>query len=295
MTQEQFQGYSLVEVMIALSLALLILASGYHWYLSLMVQQQRIEQYSNIRLRGEAAMNLIASSISNTGSWAGVDYLFAHNALATLNKDWCQLSQLPVITDDHGFAVAIEAFIVPSKSHEMGCIGTATHPLLSDSPVLQLHELTGPVATKPDKGVIWQQTLSNGAVNYWSYQSEWLFLVHDGKTVGLMRLYADADGVKGATGGVLIQAITRLNMQFGLCSSRGTLNWKKLSQMTAQNWAKVRMVHLGLLAQALSPDQKYLNTNQYILAGVRVGPFNDHYRRIAFNQLIALSPGAGPC
>ncbi|CAG9295813.1 prepilin-type N-terminal cleavage/methylation domain-containing protein [Celerinatantimonas diazotrophica] len=295
MKQMQSRGYSLVEVMIALSLALLILAGGYHWYLNLLVQQQRIVQYANIRLRGEAAVNLIAYSITNTGSWAGLNDLFNEKTLVGLNQDLCQLAQLPVISDEDGFAAVIEAFAVPSNTSQMGCIGTHTHPLLSGSPVIQLRELTGPVTTKPDKGVIWQKTQSNGAVNYWAYQSEWFFLVHDGKKIGLMRLYADADGVKGATGGVLIQAITQLNMQFGLCSASGELTWVALSQMDRQSWVKVRMIHLGLLAQALNPDPSYLNTNQYTLAGKRVGPFNDHYRRIAFNQLVALSPGEGPC
>lgn len=288
-------GYSLLEVMIALSLALLILAGGYHWYLSLTEQQQRLDQYSNIRMRAEAAMNLMASSIANSGSWGGLNYLFENADLSTLNQDWCELSQLPVLTDDDGFAVAIEAFTTPSDASELGCLGSQTHPLLADSAVLQLRELTGPVTSKPDEGVIWQSTQNDGTVYYWSYQNEWFFLVHDDESVGLMRLYADSDGVKGATGGVLIKAITQLNMEFGLCSSSGDLNWLTLSQMDALSWEKVRIVHLGILAQALSPDQSYLNTNQYTLADETFGPFNDHYRRVALNQLIPLSPGESPC
>ncbi|MFM2486491.1 PilW family protein [Celerinatantimonas yamalensis] len=289
------QGFSLVEVLFSLSIALILLAAGYHSYVTVQRQRLSAHQRGELRLTETAAMQAIGHWLRHASDFALLRFAPPIHLPAAMANDSCHIPQLPLQFNSERMPVPIQALNVSKDVTAMGCLGSVTHPLVGGSSILVIHAISGPSQHHLSQAISWSvKSGKAGDVHYWAYQPQWLFIVKDGQTTGLMHLYRDIQGIKGAKQGIFIRGVEKMLMKFAICSPNG-LRWRTLQAMRPDDWTQVQLVQLGLLVRARNKAANYTNQRIYQLAGTKVGPFNDHYRRVAENRLIALSSETSLC
>lgn len=87
----------------------------------------------------------------------------------------------------------------------------------------------------------------------------------------------------------LVEGVEVIKLSYGEdtdTTKDGVPNIYRTSPSAVANWRKVLTVRVGLLVRTPATVDQENDTRTYDLAGVTVGPYNDKYRRRAFNSTI---------
>jgi type IV pilus assembly protein PilW len=91
----------------------------------------------------------------------------------------------------------------------------------------------------------------------------------------------------------IAEGIEALRLQYGIdTSGDGVANQMVALPANLGEWSSLISVEVGLLARNVEPSNGYSDTKTYTLSGVSVGPFNDRFKRHAYTTLArAVNPG----
>ncbi|NIZ06265.1 PilW family protein [Pseudoalteromonas sp. HF66] len=317
-------GFTLVEVMVALFIGGLVLGGVMFTYISMKVTTKDTMAIGELQETGRLALNIMQRDIEQIGFWG----TFYEDSFSSDNTDTTRVNNpgndcsaglnnasFPDANANTNFrsVYAIEA----SSANALGCINDANQ----NSDILQVKFLEGlqiqPNSTNNRKfyfvaeqefGLFSRGPIAAGAINgnatIWRYRhhvyyiSEQTFSFNK-KTVKVpalkrMRLTVNA-GMRKET---IMEGVENLHFVFGLDTTNNSRvdTYKSITDMTESDWENRRgilTVQVFLLARTLMPDANLKVTNQTYTLGEgtsgRVLKFNDNYRRALFTTTIRLN------
>ncbi|CAG9000188.1 MAG: hypothetical protein CENE_02178 [Candidatus Celerinatantimonas neptuna] len=294
-------GFTLIEMMISISLSVLLFLGGYHVYFEYIHQNMVIHQLADIQLRGEAALQLLTDNIREAGFWGELTPLPVSAVQWRLPavRYYCDISSLNHVDypSKSKWPLPLIVSDVPLGYRKRGCVGSARVPLVAHSLIVSVLHLSGPYSrdrssivhlkTFLKRGMFTTQqnnlsTSSKGQL--WRYQHQWFFITRNKQVPELRRVYLSNKGIEGENQGAIVKGIERIEARLAVCR-KGRLIWLQVKQLSDDDWSRLVALHLGLLVRALHPDSGYINDHLYQIAGVKVGRFHDHYRRLSMEQV----------
>lgn len=299
-----YRGFTLIEVMISISLSVLLFLGGYHAYFEYSHQNRVIYQLADIQLRGEAALQLLTDNIREAGFWGEL------TAFPVSSVQWhipperyhCNISSLSHVDypSKRQWPFPLIVSDVLSGHAKQGCVGSTRSPLVARSQIISVIHLSGPyvsdnrstphLITSLKTEIFSQQNYvtvpKNGRL--WRYRHQWFFITKNKGIPGLRRVYLSNKGIEGENQGVIVKGIESMEVRLAICR-KGRLSWMQVKQLQSGDWAHLVALHLGILVRALLPDSRYVNDQDYQLAGVKLRKFHDHYRRLSLERVIWLA------
>ena len=105
----------------------------------------------------------------------------------------------------------------------------------------------------------------------------------------LNRLELDPNAAGGWSMVSLVEGIERLRVEYGLdADGDGAPDSYVLTTATAVNWSKVVSLNVGLLARNTRATQGHIDKKTYQLATLNVAAMNDQFKRHAYNGVVRL-------
>ena len=292
-------GFSIVELMIVITLGLMITAVIGSIFISGNKNYNQDDRYARMQENGRFAMNLVAQDLSMAGFWG---YLTENtSSVAILGADNCGI--VLNITSPVGLVNSPTA-TAANTAHS--CISAST--FVANTDVLTVKRVKGSPVTSLSTSKAYlivdgtAGNLSSGISTYDSTKNYWLYQPHiyyianktisSGTTVPtLYRKYLVA------TSGSfdyeeLIEGIENIQVQFGIDSDAtadGVPNYFTSSPSSTE-LAKAYVARISILARTLTPDPdtSYQNTSTYDLGEGAIPQFNDRYQRVVFTSTVAL-------
>lgn len=318
-TARSAQGFSLVELMVAMLLGLVVAGGASAVYLASKQSLTETEQVAGLSENGRFALQLIGNAARHIGFYGGA---------SPSDIRW-DASLGAVVGDCTGGAQAFDTansiFAVRATSASvLGCItdavpntdvlvikGVEPSPQWDADPEDPAAELDGeisfPAGAWSDEEVY---VISNGEAGIlldgadtppdvgegsefafgtaWPYRLQ-IFYIRDGDTPTLARKVLTWDGTAGAMTvdtQDLVQGVENMRFLFGY-DSTGNGRVDTLSNLTDVNtagaWSQVISLQAFILLRSESPDPGYENEKTYQLADVAVTPA-DNIRRILLHS-----------
>lgn len=94
---------------------------------------------------------------------------------------------------------------------------------------------------------------------------------------------------------MVVSGIEQMQFEYGVTNTDGTTQYFTANNISgshsatgATDWDKVSSVRIWLLARNSMPENGYSNTNTYILSNRHYGPVNDGFRRQVFTSVVQL-------
>lgn len=316
-------GFTLVEMMVALFIGGLVLGGVMFTYISMKVTTKDTMAIGELQETGRLALNIMQRDIEQIGFWGTFyeDSFSSDNTRVSVNNPGNDCSaglnnaSFPDANANTNFrsVYAIEA----SSANALGCINDAEE----DSDILQVKFLEGlqiqPNRTRSDTfyfvaeqefGLFTRGTIAaasiNGNATIWRYRHHVYYISEQTFTFNKKRVKVPAlkrmrltvnDDMRKET---IMEGVENLHFVFGLDTTNNSRvdTYKSIADMTETDWENRRgilTVQVFLLARTLMPDANLQVTNQkYTLgegASSRVLTFNDNYRRALFTTTIRLN------
>lgn len=304
-------GFSLVELMIALLLALLLLGLILTTFSSLQASSTQTRQLAVLQQNGQLVLNLLHNELQNGGFWGGQSLQEISNARSSkaAPSNDCFEDGL----DTGSFPRPHQPFIsmfanTATGARQLNCL----HNLLPNSEFLQLKRSTGlQVNTGSMRSnrfylqTDWQQSrfvdidsVQNNAVLLFPYQHSVLYIQLQqvsGQSVPVLmrkRLVRNAAGAASIATDSVIDGVERLHFEFLIDSNLdGRPNYSlATSEMTDAHWlqqqSRIVAVQYHVLLRALEPDRSYRNNRHYQLGKVSFTAQGDHYRRLLLSGAV---------
>lgn len=304
-------GVSLVEIMIAMLLALLLLALILTAFSSMQSASTQTRQLAFLQQNGQLVLNLLNNELQNTGFWGGHSQQHISNAL---NPGFFPANDcVEVALDSGSFPKSGQSFInlfagVATGSRQLSCLNN----LLPDTEFLQLKRNIGiQVASHEMRSnrfylqSDWQQSrfvdldsVTADATLLYPYQHLVLYIQqqqHNGQYIPVLmrkRLVRTAAGAASIATDSVIDGVERLHFEFLIDSNLdGRPNYSlATSQMTATHWlqqhSRIVAVQYHVLLRSVEPDRRYQNNQQYQLGSISYSAPGDHYRRLLLSGAV---------
>jgi len=313
------QGFSLLEIMIALSIGLVLLAGVLSVFEGLRTTTRETTSYGELEENGRFAISLLTDDLIRQDFWG--DYTGTFD-LASINP-----VPAPPTTECTGdgvnngtFPLAVGYFrtlwgdTVTSKKI-MGCITkAAVYAAPKSSDVIQIKRvlasplvdaLNNPITTAPagnfylvsnfNSGVIFASgvipTITNGQV--WEYQHHIYYVKEETQGSNTVPVLMQGQLTSKMTFEPIIDGIEIIHFMYGLDTDGDNIvnAFVAANNMTADNWnnagSTILAVKIYVLARNVTPDNKYTNNNTYTL-GDMTFTANDNYRRLLFTSTVTL-------
>ncbi len=320
------QGFSLLEIMIALSIGLVLLAGVLSVFVGLRTTTKETSSYGELEENGRFAISLLTDDLMRQDFWG--DY--------TGRFDFTSINPVPAppTTECTGgginngtFPLAVGHFRtlwgdIVTNTEIMGCIKDAVvYSLPKESDVIQIKRVVAkPLVTSStiggittivpvtntdsgnfylvsnfNSGIIFGPgavpIISNGQV--WQYQHH-IYYVQE-ETVGNNNVPVLMQGqlTSQMTFAPIIDGIEIIHFMYGLDTDGDNIvnAYVAANNMTENNWnnagSTILAVKIYVLARNVMPDNKYTNNNTYTL-GDMTFTANDHFRRLLFTSTVTL-------
>lgn len=305
------QGFSLLEVMISLTIGLVLLVGVMSVFVGMKTTNSQTTSQGALQENGRFALTVLTGELLREGFWGDMPNQLDTNALTAIpaiaGQD-CVGEGLNNAT----FPVAVGYFrslwsITAEDSNPMGCINNAK----INSDVLQVKRvLANPVVGNTDNTQYFLNTNSSNGVLFvgvgggvppavnngqiWQYQHH-VYYVRD-EVQGATTVPVLMQGVLSVTNGIsfspLIEGIEMVRYLFGVdTTGDGAVNaYIPTGDMTSQIWDKsgdnnILSVKIFVLVRDILPDNGYSNAKTY-----QVGDFafiaDDNYRRLLLTTTV---------
>ena len=302
-------GYSMVEMMVSITIGLLIVAALVGVLTSNSRSSKTNDRTAELQSNGRYALDHLKRELRHAG-YRG--YTWADPSPAEIT------SSIANECLDGGAANSFVANIrqgiwgADSNPYSANClsgVSTATTHLRGD--ILVIRRLTTtPVATADltahtlyfrstyAVGQIFQGTAEpaiTGAVNF--AVEEYVYYIgsdDDDTTVpALRRISLDANGTM--VDEMVVTGIEHMQVQYGRKSTDLNTQYHDASTISGTStnnelteWDDVHSVRIWLLARNAKAENGYSNTNSYAMGNVTYGPLNDNFRRQLFSAVVEL-------
>jgi len=316
------QGFSLLEIILSLSLGLVIFAGIMSVFIGMRTTSQVTNSLGVLQENGRFALSVITEDLMRQNFWG--DLALPLNSSNTIANG---LPTMPAVTDCNGGGLNNSSFPqglghfrtlwgkTAKSKNPINCIDDAR----VGSDILQIKRvLANPLAPLTDgspdnpnnnsywlnsnmgSGVIFPGTIATPFVNngqLWQYQHH-VYYVRD-ETQGditvpvLMQATLGNGSVNLMNFQPLIEGIEVIRFMYGVDtdSDRVVNAYISASEMTENYWnntnATILAVKIYILARDLLPDKKYQNTKSYFMGDLQVVS-NDNYRRLLFMSTVTL-------
>lgn len=316
------QGFTLIEMMIAIVIGLMILASLTSVAINSGKATKANDKTSELQSNGRYALDVLRRGIQH----AGQSGLTPPSGLAQAKIDkFFSIASGVSATDDcsTGFALKLEEPITGSNDSNpyTACIPTASYAR-GDIVVVRFADMTSFPAVENVAPTVSQ--VGNGEIYYRSTYTNSGMYVQSGVVPAitgspmqdqLMRTYvyyigpntSGADGIPalwrvGLSGGAMSPelvagGIENLQVQYGVVNTAGNTQYKNADTVTANSeWPLVQSVRVWLLARNSNPEvgAAYSNTTSYSMGDVNYTPTvgtNDKFRRQLYTATVQLRNG----
>lgn len=304
-------GFSLVELMIAILLALMLMVLMTTAFIALQASSNQTRQLAFLQQNGQMALNLLNNELQNTGFWGGSSSDMVTQALAAIPLP--STDCLEPALDSGSFPLPDQPFIslyagVATGSRQLSCLNN----LLAGTEFLQIKRGVGglirPAEMRGNRFYLeldWQHrrfvdisTASPDAMFLFPYQHLVLYIQqqqHNGTTVPVLmrkRLVRTASGGANMRTDSILDGVERLHFMFLIDSSGdGRPNFRlATSEMTAGYWlqqeSRIVAVQYYVLLRSVEPDPRYINNQQYQLGSMTFSAPGDHYRRMLLSGAV---------
>ncbi len=324
-------GFTILELMIALVVGAFLLAGVMFTYLSMKTTTSDTLDIGELQETGRIAMDILGKDLEMAGFW-GTYNLAALSFSSLTNVPNSPANDCSMGSNDASFPQASPSNfkhlfgVEATNAAVLGCINNAK----VGSDVVQIKRLSGndinntATATNANNyyfesnyssGQIFQ---GNGAVyvspningSAWQYNHHVYYIseqnyTKDGKNITvptLMRKRLTASG--GMETESVLDGVENIRFLYGMDTNGDHLvdTYKTASQMTASDWeqvnAKILTVQLFVLVRSVEPDQNSTKVNNtYVLGGGASAPrtlnFGDNYRRMLFVSTVKVKNAEG--
>ena len=321
-------GFSLVELMVGLTLGLMLIAGAVSIYLATKKSYTEVEQVAALTENARFAEQIVGESLRHMGFLGEVtaNKVEVAPGLAAPAGDCAS----PAAAGAYNLARLGYAVTVASDGSALGCItdGVAGTDVLVIKRALPRPYSAGPRLRDPDDppsgtidtphgledGRTYVMTnnvtglLFDGATppsittggkipggTAWEYQYEVFYIRQEnpGDIPMLSRRvlsYNGADAMEFTTEDIA-EGVENLQLLFGYDSDgNGDVDtYKDLVAIEASgNWQDVESVEVFMLVRSATSDAQYTDAKTYRLGDVTVGPLNDHFRRLISHTSVSL-------
>lgn len=293
------QGFSLVELMVSITLGLMITAVIATIFMSGTRSFAQDDRYARMQENGRFAMQAIAQDLAMAGFWGYLtDNLASVASLGTNCGLTLNLQSPLTVLNSPNASAANGAF---------GCINSGT--FIPSTDVIAIKRVVGGAATSGfvnngtylkvdgNTGTLLQYTGTGPGVGqtYWRYIPRVYFIRNkttaSGQTVPT--LYRKTLNTSLAmVDEEVAEGIDNIQVQFGIdtdTNPNGMPNYFTASP-SASELEKAFVARVSVLARSTdpNPDQSYVNNKTFDLGEGAVGPFNDKFHRYVFTTTVAL-------
>ncbi|GHG73997.1 type IV minor pilin protein PilW [Alishewanella longhuensis] len=304
-------GFSLVEIMIAMVLALLLLMLILTAFSSLQSSSTQTRQLALLQQNGQLVLNLLNNELQNGGFWGGQSLLDINNAGSAIMAPSNDCFEAGL--DTGSFPQFKQPFITlfsntATGSRQLNCLNN----LLPNTEFLQLKRSIGIQVTRNEMRnnrfylqADWQQsrfvdidTASGSSMLLFPYQHSVLYIQQQqlaGQSIPVLmrkRLVRNAAGAANMATDSIIDGVERLHFEFLIDSDLdGRPNYSlATSQMTPNHWlqqqSRIVAVQYHVLLRSLEPDRSYINDRHYQLGSLSYTAPGDHYRRLLLSGAV---------
>ncbi|WP_287245554.1 PilW family protein [Pseudoalteromonas sp.] len=319
---KKHNGFTLVEMMVALFIGGVVLGGVMFTYISMKSTTRDTMTIGELQETGRLAMNIMQRDIEQIGFW-GTFYEDSFsdantNSLGNPGNDCSEGLNNGSFPDTAATSNFRSVYAVQTTGNSaLGCINNVE----KNTDVLQIKFLEGlqiqPVDTSDNYYYfIAEQELAefqrgpiaaaavNGNATIWRYRHHVYYITKQTYTINDQRVSVPLLRRKrltpsgGMTTETVMEGVENMHFVFGLDTTNNSRvdTYKSISQMTNTDWENRRgilTVQVFLLVRSLLPDSNLKLKNQtYTLgedANSRVLTFDDNYRRALFTTTIRLN------
>lgn len=305
-------GFTLTELMIAMTLGLALLLLAITAFDSLSRSSRQIQQLAELQQNGQLLTSLLQNELANVGFWGGQGSpeLAVNMPRPSAPAGDC----LDAVLDSGSFPQPGLNFITlyaikATNGQQLNCINNA----LVNSEILQVKRLLGQPATaaalRQNRFYLetdWDYSRfidsdspgKSDAFNYFPYQHIVFYLqnqsIAGSKVPVLMRkrLARNATGQAVISTDSVLDGVERMHFEFGFdTDTDGQLDYQlSTAQLTAEHWqqkhGRIMSIKFHLLLRAREPDTNYVNNQHYMLGQHTFIAKGDHYRRLVISSSV---------
>lgn len=305
------EGLSLVELLIAMVLALLSLGLVFSIFTALSASSTQTRQLAFLQQNGQLVLGILNNELQNAGFWGGQDQRSLVQASSTITpplndcfKPGLDSGSFPQVDQPFISIFAAQA----TNGRQLNCLTD----LALGSEYLQLKRAVGQATVsaqmrsnrfyfKPD----WQQSQFVDAEHittddslFFPYQHLVFYIQHQahaGISIPVLmrkRLIRTAAGSASISTDSVMDGVERLHFEFLLDTNLDGIADTRLNtaQMTEVDWLqqqrRIVAVKYYVLLRATEPDYRYRNQRQYKLGHITYSAPGDHYRRLMLSGAI---------
>lgn len=299
-TQQQF-GFSLVELMIAATLALSLLAVLLTTTMKQAQMSRETMQLAMLQQQGQQLLNLLQSEFQHLGFWAGFGLERIRLIPAPSAVVMGECSQLPLDSGSfpQGSALFIPLYAEYGVGHGISCLGQAAE----HSSILQFKRLLAQPLShaelKPNRyylqitantlQLVDSDTASTSEpAEFWPYLHQLFYVqLQQGMPVLMRkRLIRNQAGQPRIHTDSIMDGVEILYFEFGIDTTfDGKANYfLPVQQMQAEHWyqqsGRIVAISYYVLLRSLEADRQYLNEQWYPMGQFGFQAPGDHYRRL---------------
>lgn len=319
------QGFSLLEVFVALAIGLVIFAGVLSIFVGMRTTTAETSSHGELQENGRFAMSLLTDNLSKQDFWGDYTGIFDNasidHTLAAPDND-CVGGGV----NNRSFPLSVGTFRTlwgqtVESANPMRCFSDAK----IDSDVIQIKRVIGSesvdnagvplesgdiasvdnyyLVTNPNGGELFAggevPEVDNSRV--WQYQHLVFYIREESQGNNVVPVLMQGRLVNGGMSfAPIVDGIEMIRFMYGVdfdndikSAGYGIVDsFISAEDMTEALWdnaggSKIIAVKVYVLARNVLPDNKYTNTNTYQLGDLAV-TFDDHYRRLLFSSTVTL-------
>ena len=312
------QGFSLLEVILSLSVGLVLFAGIMSVFVGMRITTQETNSLGVMQENGRFALSVFTDDLMRQNFWGDLS-----SSLNASNSISISLPTMPATTDCTGQGLNNSSFpralghfrtlwgMTAVNANPINCIDDAR----VGSDILQIKRVLAnplsPLTDNPDNGSYWLNiNYANGVIfpgtiavpfvnnsQLWQYQHHVYYVRNETQgdiTVPvLMQARLSNGGANLMKFQPLIEGIEVIRFMYGVDTDddRVVNAYISASKMTEDYWnntdAKILAVKVYILARDILPDEDYKNEKTYFLGDLKVIS-DDHYRRLLLISTVTL-------
>jgi len=319
------QGFSLLEVFVALAIGLVIFAGVLSVFVGMRTTVSETTSFGELQENGRFAMSVLTDDISKQDFWGDYTGTFDRSSIShTLAAPRNDCTGAGV--NNSSFPLALGNFRTiwgetVTSANPMGCFDDAK----MGSDVIQIKRVLGgdlvdgagepldPVpaghfhlVTNSNDGILFTSgalpAVDNSRV--WQYQHHVYYIREEKQGSNKVPVLMQGQLTTRMSFSPIIDGIEMIRFMYGYDADTnpedpgyGVVDrFISAENMTAAMWdnaggTQIIAVKIYVLARNVLPDNKYTNTNTYFLGDLNDGEgisFDDHYRRLLFSSTVTL-------
>jgi len=312
------QGFSLVELMIALSVGLVLFAGVLSVFVSMRTTTAETSSYGELQENGRFAISVLTEDLLRQNFWGDLSGVLneanitvTSPAISNDCSDGVNNATLLQVTGAYRTLWG-QTILAGGNANPLGCFGVVANTQTQvNSDVIQFKRVTGqPIApanlnannvylyANALSGTIFSNNVlpplvSNG--QYWQFKHNVYYvrerIVGDDTVPVLMQGRLVNRGMDFTP---IIDGIEMIRFMYGvdINGDNNVDNYLSAGNVPENAWgntgnASILAVQMFVLARNIRPDRKYNNTNTYQLGDLAF-TVNDNYRRLLFSSTVTL-------